>query len=70
MSSKLESFIGKVKAEEGLLLGGVVNHRSARFSEFKQAVRWCDIVIAENKEAGRKPLFDGIEASTLAPEIE
>ena len=70
MSSKLESFIGKVKAEEGLLLGGVVNHRSARFSEFKQAVHWCDTAIAENKKAGRKPLYDGIEASALEPEVE
>jgi len=70
MKAVIRSFIGKVVAEEGLLLGGTINHRSARFSEFKQAVHWCDTAIAENKKAGRKPLYDGIEASALEPEVE
>ncbi len=48
-----------VVAEEGLLLGGVKRHASAPFEESRHAVRWADVVIQANKEAGRRPLWDG-----------
>jgi hypothetical protein len=65
----VKSFRGHVSAEVGLLLGGVKLHSSSRFGSFKDAVRWTEVVIEENKKAGRFPVFGGISPSTLEPEI-
>ena len=66
---RINSFVASVEAREGLLLGGVKRHESARFQEFSQAVAWIDAIIKGNKDAGREPISGGIRPTCLDPEI-
>ena len=52
-------FIARVKATQGLLLGGPKVHECHPM-DWKDAVAWSDVVIETNKEAGRHPVYDGI----------
>jgi len=66
----IKSFIATVEVrDKGLLLGGVKRNVSSRFESFQDAVHWSDEVIRANLEAGRDPVFGGIRASTLIPEV-
>lgn len=66
---RIKSYIAKVSAYSGVLIGGVPSVTSCRFETFKQAVHWSDQCIAHNKFADRDPIFDGIRGSLLDPEI-
>lgn len=60
--NKGQRFAARVVASPGtLLLGGVKVHESAPFESFEDAVRWADVIIETNKQAGREPMYDGVK---------
>jgi len=52
-------FIARVKARNGLLLGGVKYTESSAMP-WTSAVNWSNASIENNKAAGRFPIFAGI----------
>jgi hypothetical protein len=65
----MPSYVARVKARSGCLLGGVMVHTSSRLETFRMAVSWADIIIFNNKKAGRDPVYDGIHMEDADPEI-
>ena len=65
----IKSYIGYVEASTGLLLGGVTKHRSARFTKFADAVKWCEVIVKGNLQAKRYPVYGGIYPSNQGGEI-
>lgn len=47
------SFIAKVRAKTGFLIGGVTEHRSSRFESRRDAFDWAWLVRDTNRAAGR-----------------
>jgi hypothetical protein len=47
-------YVAFVEASEGLLLGGVKEHRSIPFDSKADAEQWLATVVAANRAAGRK----------------
>jgi hypothetical protein len=64
------SYIGIVKAEKSVLVGGVTVHKSSRFTTEKDASRWCESCIKVNRDARRYPDGGCVIESNLPPEID
>ncbi len=65
-----KSYIGILSKHDGWLIGGVKEHRSARFTTFTQALDWCRIIWQSNVSSGRYPDRVCVDASNREPEIK
>jgi hypothetical protein len=64
------SYVGVVKAGEGLLLGGVKVAKSVRFEDKRDALDWVDTTESVNRKANRDVVYARVETSGYPFEVK